>query len=131
MKGWEKWKAQAKERERAAAREKRNTGKIKADLELRTQSENPNERWETFDPSAPLADFSFLNTRAPYSIQELLEDCDEIMWAGTPAWAIVCLLRGIGVHHSGMNKAYRALLEMYVFYIPEAVLLTGDIGCSA
>src|SRR6266853_1601062 len=51
MKAWEKWKAQAKERERAAAREKRNTGKLKADLELRTQSENPNERWETFNPS--------------------------------------------------------------------------------
>jgi len=131
IKAWEQWKAQAKERERAAAREKRNTGKVMADLELRTQSENPNARWENFNPNAPLDDFSFLNMKAPYSIQELLQDCNEIMWAGTPPWAVVCLRRGIGVHHSGMNKAYRALLEMHVFHSLEAGLLTAFIGCSA
>ena len=130
LKTWDQWKAQAKERERAAAREKRNTGKLKADLELRMQSENPNERWENFNPDAPLDDFSFLNTKAPYSIQELLHDCSEIKWAGTPVWAMVCLRRGIGVHHSGMSKAYRALLEMHVFYFLEAGLLTPVIGCS-
>ena len=130
LKAWEQWKGQAKERERAAAREKRNTGKLKADLELRMQSENPNQRWESFNPSAPLDDFSFLNTKAPYSIQELIQDCNEIMWAG-PAWAVTCLRRGIGVHHSGMSKAYRTLLEMYLFYFLEAVMLTAFIGCSA
>ena len=131
LKAWEQWKAQAKERDRAAAREKRNTGKLKADLELRMQSENPNQRWENFNPSAPLDDFSFLNTKAPYSIQELIQDCNEIVWQGTPVWAVACLRRGIGVHHSGMNKAYRALLEMYLFYFLEVVLLTVFIGCSA
>ena len=131
MKAWNQWKTQAKGRERAAAREKRNTGRLKADLELRVQSENPNERWENFDPDAPLEDFSMLNTKAPYSIQELLEDCNQIKWAGTPAWAILCLRRGIGVHHSGMSKAYRALLEMHVFYFLDAGLLTEFIGCSA
>ena len=131
LNAWEQWKGQAKERERAAAREKRNTGKLKADLELRMQSENPNERMENFNPSAPLNDFTFLNTKAPYSIKELMEDCSEIAWAGTPAWATVCLRRGIGVHHSGMNKAYRSLLEMHVLYFLEAGLLTVFIGCSA
>ena len=52
LKVWEQWKAQEKERDRAPAREKRNTGKLKADLELRMQSENPNQRWENFNPSA-------------------------------------------------------------------------------
>jgi len=130
IKAWEQWKAQAKERERAAVRDKRNTGKQKADLELRMQSENPNERWENFNPNEPLDDFSFLNTKAPYSIQELLQDCNEIMWAGTPMWAVICLRRGIGVHHSGMNKAYRDLLEMHVLYFLEVVSLTAFTGCS-
>ena len=131
MKAWEQWKAQAKERERVAAREKRNTGKLKADLDLRMQGDNPNDRWENFNPNAPLDDFSFLNTKAPYSIQELLQDCAEIKWAGTPVWAIVCLRRGIGVHHSGMNKAYRALLEMYVLYLWKLGCSQAFIGCSA
>jgi ATP-dependent RNA helicase DDX60 len=130
MKTWEEWKAQAKERERAAAKEKRNTGRLKADLEMRTQSENPNERWENFNPNAPLDNFSFLNTKAPYSIRELQQDCKEVMLAGTPEWAVLCLRRGIGVHHSGMNKAYRALLEMHVYYSLEVGLLTPFIGCS-
>ena len=131
MKAWDHWKSQGKERERAAAREKRNTGKLKADLELRMRAENPSELWDNFDPDAPLEDFSFLNMKAPYSVQELLEDCSQIKWAGTPPWAILCLRRGIGVHHSGMSKAYRALLETHVFCSLETGFLMSYTGCSA
>lgn len=61
------------------------------------------------DPDEPSAEFSFVSFKR-YTRQELEEDMKDIAW-GTPQWVLDCLKRGIALHHAGMPKAYRSLIE--------------------
>lgn len=67
-------------------------------------------KWESFDPDAPLAQFSFAdNTKI--SKEELKERLGTI-WADAVQPPFVdALRRGVGVHHAGMNRQYR---QVYV-----------------
>ena len=69
--------------------------------------------WESsFDIKDPSPQFSFLSKKCSKAI--LNEAINDIRWTSTPAWALEALERGIGVHHSGMNKHYRTAVERYV-----------------
>ena len=107
---YEAWLARAKERERLAAR----AAALKKDPnDLHTET----VEWQaSFNPDEPLPAFSFANTRA-YSMSELEEEVRELRRtfppgrASIPSWAFQCLSRGIAVHHDGMNKRYRMIIE--------------------
>ncbi|KAF7337798.1 hypothetical protein MSAN_02253900 [Mycena sanguinolenta] len=103
---WKRWTARAKDRERAAAKAARRRKDDDDD-------ERPGEHdysWESsFDPSDPSPQFSFAGTTA-YSKSDLAEHIQDLRrWA--PDWALDALERGVGVHHAGMNKKYRNLIE--------------------
>jgi hypothetical protein len=96
----------AKDRERKAARASKRKGDEEDNVETR--------EWQaSFRPNDPLPDFSFAGQNTSYSASELYEDIADLLWRKPeiPRWAIQCLRRGIAVHHSGMNKAYRSLVE--------------------
>ncbi|KAG1725082.1 uncharacterized protein EDB91DRAFT_1267695 [Suillus paluster] len=80
----------AKERERKAAR----ASKRKGDAE--DEHVDTSEWQASFRPDDPLPDFSFAgqSTVPP-----------------PPEWALKSLRRGIAVHHAGMNRGYRSLVE--------------------
>ncbi|RXW18628.1 hypothetical protein EST38_g7226 [Candolleomyces aberdarensis] len=108
---WEAWKANAKERERkAAASEKQKKTRVPDSDNL---PEPPAVTWsweESFDPNRPLEDFSFIDYKSSYSLSELEESIPKSSGgAQQDHWAL--LRRGIGVHHDGMNKRYRSLIE--------------------
>ncbi|KAL4079734.1 hypothetical protein J3A83DRAFT_4155359 [Scleroderma citrinum] len=101
---YELWVSRAKERERLAARAAANK---KDPDEPHTET----VEWQaSFNPNEPLPAFSFANTRV-YSMSTLEEDMRDLTWTSTPPWASQCLRRGIAVHHSGMNRRYRMLIE--------------------
>jgi hypothetical protein len=53
-----------------------------------------------------------------YPREELDEDIRELArWSGVSSWILSALKRGIAIHHSGMNKAYRSLIERYAFQV--------------
>lgn len=108
---WETWKAQAKDRVRAA---ERLIKQMKADGES-GPSGTADTSWEaSFDPNEPSPQFSFAG-RSSYSKSELYDDIKEMSWRkSAPNWALQALERGIAVHHAGMNKKYRSLVERYV-----------------
>ncbi|KAF5334374.1 hypothetical protein D9611_013536 [Ephemerocybe angulata] len=112
---WEVWKAGAKERERQAAerQKKRRPGKGDGDEAPDPGASSGTATWEqSFDPNQPLADFSFVDQKSSYAMSELDQDIQKLRWGGkVPEWAFDLLRRGIGVHHSGMNKGYRSLVE--------------------
>ncbi|KAF4946587.1 hypothetical protein FGADI_11066 [Fusarium gaditjirri] len=67
--------------------------------------------WESFDPEAPLDNFSFAYTKM---MQQ--KDLDDLVLRLNPKkvqpWLIDALRRGLGVHHAGMNLQYRRIVEM-------------------
>lgn len=119
-----RWKSQSKEwarkvhqwelhqlrkQERRLANERSKKKKLK-DEDARDQQDIDSSQQSTFDPDDPVPQFSFAGWRK-YSREELDADIDELAWTTTPQWARDALRRGIGVHHAGMNKAYRSLIE--------------------
>lgn len=110
---WKQWQAGAKERERRAERLK--LLKKSADDDMRPTEE---QSWESsFDPKEPSPQFCFIGSHAAFSRSDLEKEIQELRWRwrSSPDWAIEGLRRGIAVHHSGMNRAYRGLVERYVF----------------
>jgi ATP-dependent RNA helicase DDX60 len=103
IKQWEQWKLRAKDRERMAQREK----KFKDDASEPTTIKE--KSWESsFDPEDPSPQFSFAGFNKSYSKDDLNED---LGWWKLDQWMIDGLRRGIAVHHAGMNKRYRSVVE--------------------
>jgi hypothetical protein len=75
-------------------------------------AEMPDSSWESsFDPDDPQVQFSFAGV-GKYSLQELEDEVQELArWSGVADWILQALRRGIAIHHAGMNKAYRSLIE--------------------
>lgn len=71
--------------------------------------------WEaSFDPSEPSKDFSFAGNYINVSKEDVDNEVARLtQWSGVDQRALTALKRGIGIHHAGMNKGYRALIERY------------------
>ncbi|TPX52317.1 hypothetical protein SeMB42_g01506 [Synchytrium endobioticum] len=80
-----------------------------------------------FDPTAPLAEFSF--TGKGLSQKEFEQDIKGLAYLNLPAWVIEGLRRGMGVHHAGMNRRYRTLVENYFRRgVLRVVIATGTLS---
>ncbi|KHE88629.1 hypothetical protein GE21DRAFT_6037 [Neurospora crassa] len=67
--------------------------------------------WDSFDPEAPLQQFSFAdNTKLTQ--EELNTRLKSLRADAVRPWIRDALFRGIGVHHAGMNRQYRQIVEM-------------------
>ncbi|KAB2572793.1 putative helicase [Lasiodiplodia theobromae] len=111
---WETWKKNRKEISKMKAGKKsgklQEEGMSKADLE-REKSAIALDTWESFDPDAPVDGFHFKDG-AKLQQSELDEYAKELRWRGVQDWLIEALGRGIAVHHSGMNRKYRHIVEL-------------------
>ena len=114
---WEAWQARQKNKERLAQK----AGARKRDPDEIPQ-EGEDHSWESyFDPEDPSPQFSFADSSA-YRKEDLLVDIDSLRWTSTSEVFFRALRRGVAVHHSGMNKTYRVLVERCAPYRPT----TGD-----
>ena len=105
---WDTWRAQKKQRERAEEKAKRR--RQREDDEK--GCDRPDTSWEgSFDPEDPSPQFTFIGSHTSYSKAQLDEDIKKLDWTSTPTWTIAALRRGIAVHHAGMHKHYRTLIE--------------------
>ena len=108
---WKAWQERQKEKQRLA--QKPTARKKNQDDEGPQQSED--HSWESyFDPQDPSPEFSFAVTSA-YPKEELLADISSMRWTSTPEFVLRALRRGVAIHHSGMNKVYRVLVERCAF----------------
>ncbi|OSD04333.1 P-loop containing nucleoside triphosphate hydrolase protein [Trametes coccinea BRFM310] len=127
VKQWELWVSKAKERERQAERLK----KVKKEDEHPSAAAEPESSWEaSFDPEDPSPQFSFAGTSPAFTKSDLDEEIQALArWSSAPEWALKALRRGIGVHHSGMNKHYRTLVEsLYRSGFLRVVIATGTLA---
>lgn len=74
----------------------------------RSQANVDSSPWESFDPKAPLEQYSFADkTKMSNSeLEQLLESLSVDMVA---PWLSEALKRGLGVHHAGLNRRYRQM----------------------
>ena len=111
---WEAWQTRQKNKERLAQKE---AARKKRHPDDEMPQEGEYQSCESyFDPEDPSPKFSFANT-STYAKEELLKDISSLRWTSTPNFLFRALRRGIAVHHSGLNKTYRILVERCVSYI--------------
>jgi len=106
---WQEWQGQAKIRQKQEDKAMKSVKGRSKDEMIRDKEGS----WlESFDPEAPLPQFSFQSAKAKKSGQELEDDIADLSrWKDIPEWIVSCLRRGIGVHHSGLNRKVRQLVE--------------------
>jgi hypothetical protein len=103
---WKAWKAQSKQRERAEERAKKN----RKGEDDEKGYDKPDASWESsFDPNDPSPQFTFIGPHT--SKAQLDEDIKKLSWTSVAPWMFAALRRGIGVHHAGMHKHYRTMIE--------------------
>jgi len=78
---------------------------------MREESSDGVSIYESFDPQAPQAEFSFSNPKMLPKV-ELEEHERQLRRKWVSEELIGLLRRGIGVHHAGMNRKYRQCVEM-------------------
>ncbi|KAF4979437.1 hypothetical protein FZEAL_4361 [Fusarium zealandicum] len=106
---WQKVKANAKEaQDNKKAGGDQNMSKLET---ARAEASAEVSPWESFNPDAPLEQFSFAGTKA----MQQAEFDDMTRWLNVDKvnpWLVDALRRGVGVHHAGMNRQYRQIVEM-------------------
>ncbi|KAI0720199.1 P-loop containing nucleoside triphosphate hydrolase protein [Cerioporus squamosus] len=128
IKQWELWVSKAKERERQAERLK----KVKKDEDGPSPAAAEHDTsWEaSFNPDDPSPQFSFAGMSPAFTKEDLEDEIQSLArWSSAPEWALKALRRGVGVHHSGMNKHYRTLVEsLYRSGYLRVVIATGTLA---
>lgn len=117
LKAYEKWVGDAdkrqKEKERAMKRTKKNADKDD-DAPEQAEAEVEEVGWqESFDPTAPDPNYSFIGLKNTYGDQDMAEELARLERRNAcPSWMLRALRRGVGIHHSGLNRRYRQLVEL-------------------
>ena len=115
MQAYESWQAGARQRQKQ---------KERAAKQRPTEGDSPQKiaaetSWEaSFDPLEPSKDFSFAGNYVNVSKEDVDNEIARLaQWSGVDERILAALKRGIGVHHAGMNKGYRGLVERYLMMI--------------
>ncbi|KAF2742177.1 P-loop containing nucleoside triphosphate hydrolase protein [Sporormia fimetaria CBS 119925] len=113
----EMWKkAMAKADKRKPPKVPKKSGKgddevlTKADL-ARETAEGEASPWASFDPENPVDGFHFADHKK-LTQDDLAKHMKELIRREVPEWLLNGLRRGIGVHHAGMNRKYRQVVEI-------------------
>ncbi|KAI0116408.1 hypothetical protein GGR51DRAFT_316756 [Nemania sp. FL0031] len=124
IKDYNEWKAsEDKKKMPRKATEKRTK-----DEKMREEASADISRWELFDPEWPLDQFSFADsTRLGRS--ELHEFIASLEGENIQPYLFLALRRGLAVHHAGMNRRYRQVVEILFRkgYLT-AVVATGTLA---
>ena len=117
---FEKWQSTVEASKRKAAKAPKTgsrqqgqevaEGATKTDMQ-RDEANRETSKWASFDPEAPLPEFSFADT-TKMTQAEFQERVDSINKDSVPPEFIKALRRGLGVHHAGMNRGYRQVVEL-------------------
>ncbi|KAI1746596.1 hypothetical protein F4782DRAFT_43365 [Xylaria castorea] len=129
--GWQKeirdynlWKA-SKDRRKPP---KKSTEKLSKQEKIREEANIDVSRWESFDPKRPLEEFSFADS-SRLTRSELEGFIDSLKCEEIRPHLFSALERGIAVHHAGMNRSYRQVVEiLFRKGFLTAVIATGTLA---
>ncbi|TGJ82191.1 hypothetical protein E0Z10_g6577 [Xylaria hypoxylon] len=130
-KGWQKdirdynlWKASKDKRKIP----KKGAEKLTKQEKMREEASTDVSRWESFDPKRPLEEFSFADS-SRLTRSELEGFIDSLQNENIRPHLFSALERGIAVHHAGMNRSYRQVVEiLFRKGFLTAVIATGTLA---
>ncbi|KAI0873640.1 hypothetical protein GGS24DRAFT_517356 [Hypoxylon argillaceum] len=124
IKDYELWKASKDKRKMP----KKTTEKRTKDEKMREEANADVSRWELFDPDWPLDQFSFADG-SRLGRSELVEFIKSLEGENIRPYLLSALKRGVAVHHAGMNRRYRQVVEILFRkgYLT-AVVATGTLA---
>lgn len=80
-------------------------------LDLQRDAADEGSKWDSFDPDAPIDGYHFADyTKVLRSEFEVY--IRQLRRRDIAPWLIDSLMRGVGVHHAGMNRKYRQVVEI-------------------
>lgn len=84
--------------------------------------------WASFNPEAPTEGFHFADYKKLAAAE--LEECEkQLRDEEQPDWLIEALARGVAVHHAGMNRRYRQIVEIFFrMGFLRVVIATGTLA---
>lgn len=83
---------------------------------------------DSFDPDAPIDGYHFADF-SKAQMSELENYAKQLRWRDVPEFLIEALGRGIGVHHAGMNRKYRQVVEiLFRKRFLRVVIATGTLA---
>ncbi|KAI9740289.1 MAG: hypothetical protein M1834_004867 [Cirrosporium novae-zelandiae] len=118
IKGWEAWKEtkDSKSKKRPEVKKARNSKQKEEDGDTAKTDPSLDESYDSnyayFNPLDPCDEFSFADPRK-FNRDELEQVFRAFRWRGINEDLIDAFRRGIGVHHSGMNRKYRQAVESW------------------
>jgi hypothetical protein len=122
--------SQSKAKVKGKDKEGNDDGGSKLDrmLDSSADSSHPFAR---FNPDLPLDGFHFADEKR-LSNEEFEAYCKELQWRGIQKNLLSALRRGVGVHHAGMNRKYRQIVEILFRkgYL-RVVVATGTLALGA
>ncbi|KAL2843924.1 DEAD/DEAH box helicase [Aspergillus pseudoustus] len=86
-------------------------GRFSKTEQARLVASKDSSTFESFDPDAPVTGFHFANEKK-LTDSEFQDYATQLRHRDVPDRMIAALKRGIGVHHSGMNRKYRQVCEI-------------------
>ncbi|KAI0593604.1 hypothetical protein F4775DRAFT_586672 [Biscogniauxia sp. FL1348] len=106
LKKYELWKVRQAKRKPA-----KDSRKLSKDERMQEEANVDVSPWESFDPDEPHPNFSFADNSklAKSEFNETVKSLDD---EHIPLFLFEALERGLGVHHAGMNRRYRQVVEM-------------------
>lgn len=119
LKSWEEWKkVQAKLASKKGKPSKAKTSREEGEGDRTSKSEQQRDAasaefsvFDGFDPEAPVDGFHFADHKKLQQ-SELADYIQQLGRRNIQQWLIDAITRGVGVHHAGMNRKYRQVVEI-------------------
>ncbi|PTB69676.1 P-loop containing nucleoside triphosphate hydrolase protein [Trichoderma citrinoviride] len=88
----------------------RDDERMSKDEQLRQEASVETSHWESFDPNDPLERFSFADATKMQASE--VDGIVQPLQGKVSPWMTEALRRGLGVHHSSLNREYRQAVEV-------------------
>ncbi|PNP52574.1 hypothetical protein THARTR1_06921 [Trichoderma harzianum] len=132
VKDYEAWKrSEDSQQSRRVVQRNRGDGggdsRMTKEEQLREEANVETSPWASFNPNAPLERFSFADTTKMQALEanEMIRPLRGVV----DVLLLAALQRGVGVHHSGLNREYRQVVEvMFRKGYLRVVVATGTLA---
>ncbi|KAF3077509.1 hypothetical protein CFAM422_000070 [Trichoderma lentiforme] len=132
LKDYEVWKrSEGSQQSRRVVQRNRGDGgddsRMSKQEQLREEANVETSRWASFNPNTPLDRFSFADTTKMQTLEakEMIRPLRGVV----DVLLLAALQRGVGVHHSSLNREYRQVVEvMFRKGYLRVVVATGTLA---